>query len=313
MTIGEIRVIKNFTELEEAVLRLKPIRIVVVSAEEKQVLGGVQLAAQKGIISEPILVGNASQIKRILREIGEEPKHYRVEDVTSDEEAAQKAITIIRNREAQVLVKGRIRTEQFLRAVLDKENGIKKSSLLSNLTLFELSTYHKFIGISDIAIIPCPGLKEKVEIIKNSYPLWLALGITNPKVAVLAAVEIVNPAMQATVDAACLAKMSQRNQLGSFIVDGPLSYDIAMNREFAEGKGISGSQVAGNPDLLLVPDLEAGNILGKSLKINGKAQSAAIVFGADVPIMINSRSDSAERRYYSTLLARAMLEYKALC
>ena len=298
--------IKSFIELEEAVLRLKPVRMVVVSAEDKRVLGGVRLALQKGIISEPVLLGNVNRIEKMLQEIGEEPKHYNIEGVTGDEEAAQKGIALIRSGKGQILAKGKIKTEHFLKVVLDKENGIKKSPLLSNLTLFELSTYHKLIGISDMAIIPWPGLKEKVEIIKNSYPLWFALGINNPKVAVLAAVEVVNSAMQATVDAACLAQMAQRNQLGNFIVDGPLSYDTAMNPEFAENKGISNSQVAGDPDLLLVPNLETGNILGKSLKINGKAQSAAIVFGAEVPIMINSRSDSAESRYYSTLLARSM-------
>ncbi|HNR66246.1 MAG TPA: phosphate acyltransferase, partial [Atribacterota bacterium] len=139
---------------------------------------------------------------------------------------------------------------------------------------------------------------------------WQALGISQPKVAVLAAVEVVNPVMQATVDAACLAKMSNRNQIEHFIIDGPLSYDTAMDPESAGGKGISNSLVAGDPDMLLVPNLETGNILGKSLKINSYAKSAAIVFGADVPVMINSRSDSAERRYYSTLLARIILENK---
>ncbi len=302
--------IKNYFELEKAVQRLQPVRMVVVSAEDEQVLKGVKLALDKGIICEPILVGNGQQIEKILVNLKEDSKNYRIENMSNHFEAAQKAIKLIKDGQAQILAKGKIKTDDFLKAILNKENGIKKSPLLSNLTLFEMSSYHKFIGITDIAIIPFPGLKEKIEIIKNTYPLWQALGISQPKVAVLAAVEVVNPAMLATVDAACLAKMSNRNQIEHFIIDGPLSYDTAMDPESAGGKGISNSLVAGDPDMLLVPNLETGNILGKSLKINSYAKSAAIVFGADVPVMINSRSDSAERRYYSTLLARIILEDK---
>lgn len=302
--------IKNFFELEKAAQRLQPVRMVVVSAEDEQVLKGVKLALDKGIICEPILVGNGQQIEKILVNLKEDSKNYRIENMSNHFEAAQKAIKLIKDGQAQILAKGKIKTDDFLKAILNKENGIKKSPLLSNLTLFEMSSYHKFIGITDIAIIPFPGLKEKIEIIKNTYPLWQALGISQPKVAVLAAVEVVNPAMLATVDAACLAKMSNRNQIEHFIIDGPLSYDTAMDPESAGGKGISNSLVAGDPDMLLVPNLETGNILGKSLKINSYAKSAAIVFGADVPVMINSRSDSAERRYYSTLLARIILENK---
>lgn len=302
--------IKNYFELEKAVQRLQPVRMVVVSAEDEQVLKGVKLALDKGIICEPILVGNGQQIEKILVNLKEDSKNYRIENMSNHFEAAQKAIKLIKDGQAQILAKGKIKTDDFLKAILNKENGIKKSPLLSNLTLFEMSSYHKFIGITDIAIIPFPGLKEKIEIIKNTYPLWQALGISQPKVAVLAAVEVVNPAMLATVDAACLAKMSNRNQIEHFIIDGPLSYDTAMDPESAGGKGISNSLVAGDPDMLLVPNLETGNILGKSLKINSYAKSAAIVFGADVPVMINSRSDSAERRYYSTLLARIILENK---
>ena len=303
--------IKEFSQLEKAVKRLEPVKMVVASAEDKQVLAGVKLALQNSVIYEPILVGNRPQIEKTLLNLEEDYKNYRIENVLSHFEAAQKAIKLVKDGQAQILAKGKIKSDEFLKAILDKEKGIKKYPLLSNLTLFEMSSYHKFVGITDMAIIPFPVLKEKIEIIKNSYPLWQALGINKPKVAVLAAVEVVNPAMQATVDAACLAKMSNRNQIENFIIDGPLSYDTAMDPKSAGGKGISNSSVAGDPDMLLVPNLETGNILGKSLKINSYAKSAAIVFGAEVPIMINSRSDSAERRYYSTLLARIILGDKS--
>ena len=305
--------IKNFHQLEEIVQGLEPSRIAVVSAEEEKVLTGIKLALKKGIIYDPILVGDAQKIEKILLGLKESIKDYQIENAPDSFVAAQIAINFINEGNAHILAKGKIKTNFFLKAILDKEYGIKLSPILSNLTLFELDSYHKFIGITDIAIIPKPGLKEKIDIINNSYPLWYALGIVKPKVAVLAAVEVINPNMQTTVDAACLAKMAERNQIENFIIDGPLSYDVAIDSEFAGDKGINNSMVAGDPDMLLVPDLETGNILGKSLKIHGKAKSGAIVFGAKVPVMINSRSDSAERRFYSTLLAKAIAENKKLC
>ncbi len=305
--------INSFSELEEVIQILEPVRIVVVSSEDEKVLTGIKLALRKGIIFDPILVGNSQQIKKILLSLNDQPEHYQIVEAQNHYDAARIAMRIIKDGQAHILAKGKIKTDLFLKAVLDKENGIRTSSLLSNLTLFELSSYHKLIGVTDMAIIPAPGLEEKIEIINNSYPLWHALGIIKPKVAVLAAVEVVNPSMQTTIDAACLAKMAERNQIENFLIDGPLSYDTAMDEGFARDKGINSSIVAGDPDMLLVPNLETGNILGKSLKIHGKAKSGAIVFGAKVPIMINSRSDSAERRLYSTLLARAMIENKPLC
>lgn len=305
--------IKSFDQLEKIIQRLKPVKIVVVSAEDEKVLMGIKLAVTKGIVFDPILVGDSQQIKKILLSINEEPKNYQIMNAQNHDDAARIAIKIIRAGGAQLLAKGEIKTNQFLKAILDKEWGIKLSPVLSNLTLFEMDSYHKFIGITDMAIIPTPGLTEKIEIINNSYVLWHALGIIKPKVAVLAAVEFVNPEMQTTIDAACLAKMAERDQIKNFLIDGPLSYDVAIDSESAGDKGIHHSIVAGDPDMLLVPNLETGNILGKSLKIHGRAKSGAIVFGAKVPVMINSRSDSAERRLYSTLLARAIAENKPLC
>jgi phosphate butyryltransferase len=305
--------IQNFGQLEKIIRKLKRLKIVVVSAEDEKVLTGIKLALTKGIVFDPILVGDSQQIIKILLSIIEEPKKYQIVNAQNCDEAAQIAIELIKAGEAHILAKGKIKTSLFLKAILDKERGIRVSPVLSNLTLFELDSYHKFIGITDMAIVLSPGLQEKIEIVNNSYPLWHALGVTKPKVAVLAAIEVVNPGMQTTIDAACLAKMAERNQIKNFLIDGPLSYDVAVRKEFAEDKGIHHSLVAGDPDMLLVPNLEAGNILGKSLKIHGRAKSGAIVFGAKVPVMINSRSDSAESRLYSTLVARAIAENKALC
>ncbi|MBC8499602.1 MAG: hypothetical protein H8D39_03640, partial [Candidatus Atribacteria bacterium] len=184
--------------------------------------------------------------------------------------------------------------------------------VLSNLTMFEMESYHKFIAVTDNAIIPFPTLLEKKVIIENTKPLWTSLGIDKPKVAVLAAIELVNPKMEATVDAACLAKMAERGQIKGFSVDGPLSYDIAINLTCAQGKHITDSSVAGDPDLLLLPNLEAANILGKSYKFHGKAESGGLILGATVPVVLNSRSDSAERRLNSMLMARAIAEGRIL-
>jgi len=300
--------IKSFYQLEKAVQKLQPLRVVVVCAEDEKVLTGIKLALKKGIIFNPILVGDSQQIKQILLNFNEDTENYQIKHARDDLDAARIAIEAIKTGKAQILAKGRIKTSIFLKAILNKEWGIKASPVLSNLTLFEMDSYHKLLGVTDIAIIPFPGLKEKIEIIKNTYPLWYSLGISKPKVAVLAAIEVVNPAMQATTDAACLVKMAERKQIKNFLMDGPLSYDVAMCKEFAEGKGVKKSLVAGDPDMLLVPNLEAGNILGKSLKIHGNAKSGAILFGAKVPVMINSRSDSAERRLYSVLIARIIAE-----
>jgi len=222
------------------------------------------------------------------------------------------AVSTINNNEAQILVKGRLETVYYLKAILDKENGIKFSEVLSSLTMFEMESYHKFIAVTDNAIIPFPALLEKKVIIENTKPLWSSLGINKPKVAALAAIELVNPKMGATVDAACLAKMVERGQIKGFSVDGPLSYDIAINLSCAQGKHINDSSVAGDPDLLLLPNLEAANILGKSYKFHGNAKSGGLVLGAKVPVVLNSRSDSSERRLNSILMARAITEGRIL-
>jgi len=304
--------IKNFKELKEAVAKLKPMRVVVAAAEDERVIGGIKLAMELGIVKSPILTGEFSKIKEIIGSLGEDLNQYDIRESCDDSEAARLAVSTINNGEAQILVKGRLETIYYLKAILDKENGIKASEVLSNLTMFEMESYHKFIAVSDNAIIPFPTLLEKKVIIENTKLLWTSLGITIPKVAVLAAIELVNPKMEATVDAACLAKMADRGQINGFYVDGPLSYDIAISLTCAQGKHITNSLVAGDPDLLLLPNLEAANILGKSYKFHGKAKSGGLVLGAKVPVVLNSRSDSSERRLNSMLMARAIAENRSL-
>jgi len=304
--------IKNFKELKEAVMKLEPMRVVVAAAEDERVIGGIKLAKELGIVKFPILTGELKKITEIIQSIEEDINEYDIRETSDDSEAARLAVSTINDNEAQILVKGRLETVYYLKAILDKENGIRFSEVLSNLTMFEMESYHKFIAVTDNAIIPFPTLEEKKVIIENTKPLWTSLGINKPKVAVLAAIELVNPKMDATVDAACLAKMAERGQIKGFSVDGPLSYDIAINLTCAQGKHITDSLVAGDPDLLLLPNLEAANILGKSYKFHGKAESGGLVLGAKVPVVLNSRSDSSERRLNSILMARAIAEGQIL-
>ena len=304
--------IRNFKELKEAVMKLEPMRVVVAAAEDERVIGGIKLAKELGIVKSPILTGEFRKIKEIIESLGEDLNQYDIRKSSDDSEAARLAVSAINDGEAQILVKGRLETVYYLKAILDKENGIRASEVLSNLTMFEMESYHKFIAVTDNAIIPFPTLLEKKVIIENTKPLWTSLGIDKPKVAVLAAIELVNPKMEATVDAACLAKMAERGQIKGFSVDGPLSYDIAINLTCAQGKHITNPSVAGDPDLLLLPNLEAANILGKSYKFHGKAESGGLILGATVPVVLNSRSDSAERRLNSMLMARAIAEGRIL-
>ena len=304
--------IRNFKELKEAVMKLEPMRVVVAAAEDERVIGGIKLAKELGIVKFPILTGEFRKIKEIIESLGEDLNQYDIRKSSDDSEAARLAVSAINDGEAQILVKGRLETVYYLKAILDKENGIRASEVLSNLTMFEMESDHKFIAVTDNAIIPFPTLLEKKVIIENTKPLWTSLGIDKPKVAVLAAIELVNPKMDATVDAACLAKMAERGQIKGFSVDGPLSYDIAINLTCAQGKHITDSSVAGDPDLLLLPNLEAANILGKSYKFHGKAESGGLILGATVPVVLNSRSDSAERRLNSMLMARAIAEGRIL-
>ena len=186
--------------------------------------------------------------------------------------------------------------------VLNKEWGLRTGRLLSHFALFEVTTYHKLIAVTDVALNIAPNLKDKIAILNNSVSYLNKLGIEQPKVAVLGAVEMVNESMQATLDAALLSKMNQRDQIKNCIIDGPLAFDNAVSTESARHKGIK-SEVAGDTDLLLMPDIEVGNVLYKSLVFFAKAKVASVILGASAPIVLTSRSDSKESKFYSILLA----------
>ncbi len=294
--------ITTFKQLEEKVKSLPPATIVIAAAEDKKNAGLARLAREKGFIKKAILTGNSDQIKAILNEINEPLDFYEIIDCPDDRTAAIEAVKAVREGRAQILVKGRLETVYYLKAILDKENGVAASKVLSNLTMLEMPSYHKFICVTDNAIMPLPNVEEKKLIALNVAPLMKAIEVDNPKVAALSALEVVNPKVPSTVDADALQAMSRNGEMGNFIVEGPIAYDIAISKEASAGKKHV-SEVAGEPDILLMPNLEAANILTKAYKFHAQANSGGLVMGAKVPVVLNSRSDDSERRLNSLMMA----------
>jgi phosphate butyryltransferase len=213
-----------------------------------------------------------------------------------------KSVKMVHDGKADVLMKGKVGTSDMLRSVLNKEYGLRTGNLLSHFAYFEVETYHKLIAVTDVAMNIAPNLTEKISILNNAVRVLNNLGIQKPKVAVLGAVEKVSTEMNATLDAALLSKMNQRDQILNCIVDGPLAFDNAISFESAKHKEIK-SEVAGDTDLLLMPDIEVGNVLYKTLVFFAKAKVASMIVGASAPIVLTSRSDSEQAKFDSIVLA----------
>lgn len=290
--------------LHDILLKAKsgePRNIVVAAAEDINVLEAIKIAMAEEIVN-PILIGNKKRIEEIAS--GIDFNLNLVELINEDDPivATQKAVKFVADGKAEILMKGLIGTSDLLKAILNKEYGIRKYEVLSHVSVFESPYYHKLLGISDVAMNISPDLKEKVAIIHNALTVMHSLGVVMPKVAVLAAVELVNPAMQATIDAAALSMMNRRKQIRNCIIDGPLALDNAISAYSAKVKGID-SEVAGDADLLIVNDLEAGNNLYKSLSFLGGATVAAVIMGAKVPVVLTSRADNDQSKLMSIALA----------
>ncbi|MGG2064491.1 phosphate butyryltransferase [Bacillus sp. S14(2024)] len=278
--------------------------VAVAVAEDHEVIEAVAKAVQLQL-AQFRLYGNQEKIMNMLQEHGLQPsEHIEVISATSNAEAAELAVKAVRGGEADVLMKGNIPTANILKAVLNKEWGLRKGSVLSHVAAFEVPNYDRFIIITDAAMNIAPDVQQKAAIAQNAVEVARAIGVEVPKVAPIAAVEVVNPAMQATIDAAMLTQMNRRGQIKNCIIDGPLALDIAVSQIAAEHKGIQ-SDVAGKADILLVPTIEAGNVLYKSLVYFANAKVGAIIAGAKAPIVLTSRADSAETKVYSLALAVA--------
>jgi phosphate butyryltransferase len=296
-------VLKNLNDLNRLVQGGPRKKLVLAVAQDQHSLGAVIRAWKENII-EPILIGDKEAIGNICESNNYDITGLNIIHEPELERAVELAVRMANSKQADILMKGKIGTSTLLKSVLNKEWGLRTGNLLSHCALFEVDTYHKVIAVTDVAMNIAPNLQEKIAIVNNAVTCLNRLGYIMPKVAVLGAVEMVNENMEATLDAALLSKMNQRDQIKNCIIDGPLAFDNAISLESAQQKGIR-SEVAGDTDLLLIPDIEVGNVLYKSLVFFAKAKVAAIILGAMVPIVLTSRSDSEQAKFDSILLAAA--------
>jgi phosphotransacetylase len=291
----------KYERLLEKCKRLEPVATAVAHPCEETALAGAVEAGAKGLIT-PILVGPAARIAEIAKKGGVDLGQTRVVDAPHSHAAAAGAVELVRRGEAELLMKGSLHTDELLGAVVARETGLRTGRRISHAFIMDVPTYHKVLLVTDAAINIAPTLEDKVDICQNAIDLAIALGVEAPKVAILAAVETVTSRMPATIDAAALCKMAERGQITGGVLEGPLAFDNAISKEAARTKGIR-SEVAGDPDILLVPDLEAGNILAKQLTFLAHADSAGLVLGARVPIILTSRADSVRSRIASCAVA----------
>ena len=291
----------KYEALLERCKRLDPVPTAVAHPCEASALEGAIEAGQKRLIT-PILVGPSAKITEVAKAAGVKLDGVRIVDVAHSHASAAKAVELVRIGEAELLMKGSLHTDELLGAVVARETGLRTARRLSHVFIMDVPTYHKVLIVTDAAINIAPSLEDKVDIVQNAIDLVVSLGNPRPKVAILAAVETVTSKMPATIDAAALCKMAERGQITGAILDGPLAFDNAISKEAAKTKGIT-SEVAGDPDILLTPDLESGNILAKQLTFLANADSAGVVLGARVPIILTSRADSVRSRIASAAVA----------
>ncbi len=296
--------LKHLSEFKQLLAGKPARRLVLAAAQDHNSLSSVLRAANDGFI-DPILVGKKEEIYNLAAQNNFDLTGVRVVHEPDSEMAIEIAVRMVRSNQADILMKGKVGTSNLLKGVLNKEWGLRSGALLSHIAIFEVEAYHKLIAVTDVAMNIAPNLKDKISIVNNSVACLNKLGIKMPKVAVLGAVEMVTENMQATLDAALLSKMNQRDQIRNCIIDGPLAFDNAISLESARHKGIR-SDVAGDTDLLVMPDIEVGNVLYKSLVFFANAGVAAVILGAAAPIVLTSRSDSDHAKYYSIVLAAAI-------
>lgn len=281
-------------------------RVALAAAHDEHSLEAVFKAAQDKLV-EPVLIGNKEKITQILKKLNVEYDLDSIISTESDQEAAEKTVEIINEGKADFIMKGKLQTADLLKAVVNKEKGLRTGKVMSHLAIMEVPAYHKLIAITDGGMMMYPDLEEKKEILENAAQVFRAMGYECPKVAVLAAVETVNPKMPEAVDADNLKKMNQSGQIKDCIVEGPISLDLTFNKESAEIKGYS-SHVTGQADILLVPNITTGNIVSKALIELANAKMAGIIVGAKVPIVLTSRGASTEEKYLSLVLSASTVK-----
>ena len=291
----------KYERLLERCKTLEAIPTAVAYPCDASALSGALEAAKLGLII-PILVGPEARMTVTARNADLDLSDIQIVNSPDGHTAALKAVELVRQGAAEILMKGSLHTDELMSAIVARETGLRTQHRISHVFIMDVPTYHKVLIVTDGAINIAPTLEDKLDICQNAIDLAASLGVEKPKVAILAAVETVTSKMQATIDAAALCKMAERGQVTGGILDGPLAFDNAISKQAAQTKGIK-SEVAGDPDILLAPDLEAGNILAKQLTFLANADSAGMVLGARVPVILTSRADSVRSRIASCAVA----------
>lgn len=297
--------VKKLSELVDKVKKLPRTRVAVAAGEDPHTIEAVARGVTEGMI-EATLTGHETHIKEVASEYKIDPGIFEIIDTPDEKTAAIKAVELINAGKADFLMKGLMGSVTYIRAILYKGEGLlPPGKILSHVTILEIPSYHKLLIATDVAVLIAPDLKQKITMISHAVDIAHRLDIDCPKVAVLAANEKVNPKMQVTMDAAVLTQMNRRGQIKGCVVDGPLAMDLAVSAESKEIKGVE-SEVAGDADVLIFPDIEAGNIFYKACAYLANACLAAIVVGAKVPCVLTSRADSEDSKFYSIALAALM-------
>lgn len=302
--------VKNFEEVLKKVKSLETKTVAVAVAQDEPVLQAIMEAKNQGI-ANAILVGDEEKIKVVAASINMDLSQFEIVHEANAAKAALKAVELVSSGKADMVMKGLVDTANFLRAVLNKEVGLRSGRLMSHVAVFEISGVDRLIFLTDAAFNMYPELKDKVDIINNSVKMAHAIGIECPKVAPICAVEVVNPSMPATLDAAMLSKMSDRGQIKGCIVDGPLALDNALSEEAAKHKNVTGP-VAGKADIMVLPNIEAGNVMYKTLTYTSNSKNGGLLVGTTAPVILTSRSDSFETKMNSIALAALVAEHNKL-
>ncbi|OPJ61410.1 phosphate butyryltransferase [Clostridium oryzae] len=293
--------VKNFDDLLTKLKSKRTRKVAVAVAQDEPVLEAIKEAKARGIV-DAVLVGNEELIKQVAEKIGMDLSQFEIVNEPNDVKAALKAVELTSTGVTDMVMKGLVDTANFLRSVLNKEVGLRTGKLMSHVAVFELPEFDRLIFLTDAAFNMYPDLKAKKDMINNSVKVANAVGVEMPKVAPICAVEVVNPDMPATVDAAILSKMCDRGQIKGCIVDGPLALDNAISEEAAKHKKITGP-VAGKADILLLPNIEAANAMYKTLTFTASCKNGGILVGTTAPVILTSRADSFETKVYSIALA----------
>jgi len=280
-------------------------KISIACAEDKTILEAIKEASDENLIF-PILVGNEKKIKTLVDSVGLEKNNYEIINKETPKASSQKAVSLVSSKKADFVMKGLVSTSVFLKAVLDKDIGLRTGRILSHAAILSVANYKKLLIVTDGGMNEHPDLKTKIQIIQNVITLCTSLDIETPKIAALAAVETVSEKQPETIDAAQLSKMSERGVFGKCIIDGPLAIDVALSKDSAIHKNID-SQISGDVDVLLTPSMAAGNILAKSLIYLANAQAAGTIVGTKKPVVMLSRSDTAETKLRSIALGVLMI------